>query len=97
MALYVVISLEDSAPTVKAAIEEKCPNDFYEIKNGTWFVKSNLPTSKKLSDFLGLTDDDDSKPQTTSVVVNIRGHYGFAPLDFWEWTAAKADKPKTNE
>jgi len=87
MALFLVVALQSSTPSVDLAVPLKFPaTDFYKIEDGKWIVESSLATSKELSEFLGLTST------ATHFVVPVRGYFGRAQPDLWEWLAAKTSK-----
>jgi len=85
MATYVLISLGESAPAIDSAVEQKIPvEDRLKLDAGRWLINSTLPTSKELSDNLAISD------AWTFIVCPIRGYYGRARPDVWEWLAAKS-------
>ena len=89
MALFVVMAFSDTVTQVAAKVQQKFPNDFYQIEPGKWFVSSALVTAKQVSDDLEITVPDDTNATTRGVVVAVRGYYGRGPRDMWEWVAAK--------
>jgi hypothetical protein len=87
MALFFLAALRESAPVVDLAVQAKVQSaDCYQIESGKWIIDAGLSTSKDLSDFLMLT------PTTSHFVVPIRGYFGRAQPDLWEWLAAKMAK-----
>lgn len=85
MATYILISLGDSAAIVDSAVEQKLASeDRLKLDVGRWLISSSLPTSKELSDSLGITAEG------TWIACPIRGYYGRARPDVWEWLAAKS-------
>jgi hypothetical protein len=92
MALFLVVAINDPSGTaIQAALTARFPNEHYEIAPNRWVVSSDSPTAKDLSDTVGITQA--GKPATImAIVVSIRGYYGAAPGDLWEWMAAKVEK-----
>ena len=87
MALFFITALEASSPLIGLQIAAKIPpTDVYKIEDGKWILESSLSTSKDLSDFLGITQT------VTFFVVPVRGYFGRAQPDLWEWLAAKTSK-----
>lgn len=87
MALFFVVALQTSTPAVEAAIVSKIPaTDLYKIESGKWIIDSALSTSKEVSDSLGLS------ATASHFVVPVRGYFGRAQPDLWEWLAAKTSK-----
>jgi hypothetical protein len=84
MALFFLVALKDSAPAVGTAISTKiAAGSVYEIESGKWIIDSPATTSKDMADSLGLTD-------TPYFIVPVRGYFGRAQPDLWEWLAAKS-------
>ena len=84
MALFFLVALQDSAPAIEVALSAKiAPGSLYTIESGKWIVDSPATTSKALSDSLGITDT------LSFFVVSVRGYFGRAQPDLWEWLAAK--------
>jgi DNA-binding transcriptional MocR family regulator len=88
MSTYVIISLGESSPAVDSKVEQKIPSeDRLKLDGGRWLVNSSLPTSKELSDSLDISA---AEPLATYLICPIRGYYGRARPDVWEWLAAKS-------
>jgi hypothetical protein len=84
MALFFIVALQNSAPAVEAAISAKVtPGNVYTIEPGKWIVDSPATTSKDLSEALSIA------ATATHFVVPVRGYFGRAQPDLWEWLAAK--------
>ena len=90
MALFFMVALQSSAPLVEIAIRNKVAGaDCYQIESGKWILDlPRLSTSKEVSDLLGLSE----VPTASHVVVSIRGYFGRAQPDLWEWLAARASR-----
>lgn len=88
MALFLVVALQSSDHVIEAAITAKIvqKDDIYRLESGKWIVDVGVATSKDLSDFLGIT------LTATHFVVPVRGYFGRAQPDLWEWLAAKSVK-----
>ena len=84
MALFTVLALKDSQVEVDAAITREFPEDSYLIENGRWIVNADLATTKQVSMKLVLN--------SSHLVFALRGYYGFARPDLWEWLAAQSEK-----
>lgn len=78
----VVNIIPTNDPLVKTRITEQCPDNYYELGRGQWFVAFN-GTAPELYKKLF--------PQnlTGTVVFGIGGYYGFTSRGFWEWLATK--------
>jgi hypothetical protein len=84
MALFFLVALQSSAPEIQTALSTKiAPGSLYLIESGKWIVESPATTSKDLSDSLGIADT------LSFLVVPVRGYFGRAQPDLWEWLAAK--------
>lgn len=83
MALYAVIALKEGPAAVDEAVETKitAPNSLYKIESGKWVVKDDVATAKELSTNLGLAST------TSHIILPIRGYFGRAQPDLWEWLA----------
>lgn len=87
MALFLVAAMSGSEPVVDAAVSAKIPpGTFYRIEQGKWIIDSEAITAKDISDQLGIAGT------VRHLVVAIRGYYGRAQPDMWEWMAAKSAK-----
>jgi len=85
MATYILISLGDSGAAIDQAVMQKiAAEDRLQLDPGRWLINSALPTSKEVSDALGISGAD------TFIVCPIRGYYGRARPDVWEWLASKS-------
>ncbi len=85
MATYLLISLNGSLDAVDAAVKTKFPkDDALEIESGKWLISSAKVTSKDVSDHLEVPDAQ------TYFVVPVKGYFGVARPEVWEWLAAKA-------
>lgn len=60
------------------------PGERLSIEAGKWLLNSSKATSKEVSDDLGISET------TTFIIIPIRGYYGRAQPDIWEWLASKA-------
>jgi hypothetical protein len=88
MAKYILISLGSSSADLDTAVEAAVPQeDRHKIETGKWLVSSTSVTSKDVSEKLKLPDS------TTYLICPIRGYFGRAKPDIWEWLAAPT---KTN-
>ena len=93
MATYIIISLGDSGPAIDAAVLQRAPvEDRLQLDLGRWLINSTLPTSKELADSFGIGL---SEPFPTFIICPIRGYYGRARPDIWEWLAAKSLTPSS--
>ena len=89
MALFMVVAItEATAASVETALAATFPNEYYKIAPHHWFVNASIPTAKDLSDVLGITNAGKATP-AMGLVVSIKGYYGSAPGELWEWVAAK--------
>jgi hypothetical protein len=84
MATYMLVSLNGSKDAVDAAVQSKIPkDDALKIEMGKWLVSSTNVTSKDFSDSLGIPDAE------TYFVVPVKGYFGVARPEVWEWLADK--------
>lgn len=86
MPLYAVIALKNSAPVIDQAVRSNFPSDTYQIEPGKWIVKTDVPTAKDLSTKLGLVQAH------VHLILPIRGYFGRAQPDLWEWLATQSEK-----
>jgi len=87
MATYVLIALGAFADTLDKAVQAKiAKEDSHQMESGKWLVSSASATSKELADSLALSD------AVTFFLAPVRGYFGRAKPDIWEWLAAKATK-----
>jgi len=85
MATYLITALNGSADAIDTAVASKFHGgDALKIESGKWAVVSTAVTSKDVADTLGTSD------VVTYLVVPVRGYYGRARSEVWEWFAAKA-------
>jgi hypothetical protein len=92
MALFLVVAIDDQSGTaIQAALTAKFPNNYYTLAPCRWFVSSNSPTAMDLSDALGITNAGGATV-LLGIVVSIKGYYGSAPGNVWEWVAAKVER-----
>lgn len=85
MATYILIALGAAQAVVDTAVESSIPSeDRLSLESGKWLLTSSLPTSKEVSDKLGLSVN------TTFIICPIRGYYGRTNPNVWEWLAAKS-------
>jgi hypothetical protein len=85
MATYILVAIGNSSPALDRAVEAAFPpEDRHCLEAGKWLVSSSLVTSKDVSDKLGLS------PADTFIICPIRGYYGRARSDIWEWLGAKS-------
>lgn len=85
MVTYILIALGTSASTLDVAVEAVIPKeDRHSIESGKWLITSSLVTSKDLSEKLAIAEPE------TFIVCPIRGYFGRARSDIWEWLAAKS-------
>lgn len=87
MATYLVIALGSSAEALDRAVQTKAAKeDSHQIESGKWLVSSTLATSKDVSDWLGIGES------ALFFLAPVRGYFGRAKPDVWEWLAAKTMK-----
>lgn len=87
MALFVVVALGGAEAAIDAAVPAKISQgNFYRMEHGKWIIDSEAITAKDVSDQLGMP------PIVRHLVVALKGYYGRAQPDMWEWMAAKSTK-----
>ena len=85
MATYLLLALGSTAAEIDTAVESKISEgDRHRIESGKWLISSARPTSKDVSDSLGLTG------AVVHFIAPLRGYFGLATPDVWEWLAAKS-------
>jgi hypothetical protein len=85
MITYIVIALDSNTVPLDSAVNETIPKeDRHQLEAGKWLVSSSMLTSKDVSDKLGLPSS------STFIICPIRGYFGRARSDIWEWLAAKS-------
>ncbi len=85
MPTYLLISLGAFSEAVDAAVQAKIPKeDSHQLEPGKWLISSFAATSKEVSDGMGISDS------VTFFIAPIRGYFGRAKPDIWEWLAAKS-------
>jgi len=85
MATYLIIALLETSNAVDTAVQQKfAPTDSHKIEDGKWLIASPSITSKEVADNLQIPDN------ASFIVTPIRGYYGRARSDIWEWLAAKS-------
>jgi len=86
MATYLLIALDSFAEPLDSAVESGISQEHrHKIESGKWLISSTRATSKDVSDSLGISTT------TTFFIAPIRGYFGRAKPDIWEWLAAKAE------
>jgi hypothetical protein len=86
MALFAMIALGDSALTVDQAVSSMFSASSFQIEPGKWIVDADVTIARELSEKLGL------KETTPHLTFAVRGYFGRARPDLWEWMAAKSEK-----
>jgi len=85
MTTYLIISTGNSAAEVDALVRGSASElDRLQIESGKWLISSPFITSKEVADKLGPTE------AVTYILCPIRGYFGRARNDIWEWLAAKS-------
>ena len=85
MALFMVVALKSFQEVVDSAVSQEFPHDSYHVEPGKWIVSTDLTTAKQVSDKLGSI-------ATAHLVISLRGYYGRARPELWEWLAAQSEK-----
>ena len=62
------------------------PDDYITVGASEWLIRSDLSTSKAVWEHL-FGADEPNPP--TSVVLGVRGYYGYHEHTLWEWLSAK--------
>jgi hypothetical protein len=88
MATYILIAIGPADAAIDAAVQAAIPaEDRLSLETGKWLLTSSLPTSKEVSDRLGIS------ATATFIICPIRGYFGRTRPDVWEWLAAKSSTP----
>ncbi len=90
--IFAVISLDpQNHDAFVGEIAAKFPADYFQASpDGRVFFVSALGTAKDVSDRLGIGQPAGLK---SVVVLAVSGYYGVAPMNTWEWIAAKISSP----
>lgn len=90
--IFAIISLGPSSDALIAAISAKFPDNYFHVAppDGRLFLVSDSGTAKSVSDKLGVTVGGIFG---SVVVFGISGYFGVAPVNTWEWIAAKLSAP----
>ena len=84
MPLFFLVALQNSAPAIEVALSSKiAAGSLYTIESGKWIIDSPATTSRDLADSLEITTT------LPFFIVPVRGYFGRAQPDLWEWLAAK--------
>jgi len=85
MVTYILVALGNSGTAVDAAVTELFPTEErHQLEPGKWLISSSLVTSKDVSDRLALPASE------VFIICPIRGYFGRARSDIWEWLGAKS-------
>lgn len=86
--IFAVISLNpQNHDTFVREITAKFPTDYFQASpDARLFLVSASGTAKDVSDRLGIGEEAGLK---SVIVFAVSGYYGLAPMDTWEWIAAK--------
>ena len=93
MATFLLVSLgaADEAQTLDRLVQSAVqPDDRHQIEAGKWLIQSSKATSKDVSDSIGITELLTSTDPVTFLITPVRGYFGLAKPDVWEWLAAKS-------
>jgi hypothetical protein len=80
MPTFVVIATANKAE-LGQAVKTVAPDDFWELKNDTWFVYQAGVTSHQMADRLGINNATTG----VGVVLPVSNYAGRANPDLWEW------------
>lgn len=69
-----------------SAIAREFPDDYLQISDDQWLISADM-TPKEVSDKVGITGGDNG----SAIIFSMRGYYGRAPTDVWEWIKVKAE------
>ena len=86
MTLFIILALTDSEALVDTAVAQGFPDDSYNIEPGKWIVSGGLATTNQVYDKLELSE------KAPHLILSIKGYYGRARPDLWEWLAAQSGK-----
>ena len=89
MRIYALLSDVDN-PDLEKAIKRDYPGNFYDFKDGQWFIAGNgtaVEIYKKLS-----REEDIGCDIGSVVVISILNYYGYASTDLWDWIKEMSEK-----
>jgi len=87
--IFAIVSLADNPP-LASAIATAYPNDYIQAApDGRLHFVSDTGTAKDVSDKIGVSEGTVG----SVIVLAVSGYYGRAPMNIWEWIAAKITAP----
>jgi hypothetical protein len=71
---------------LQAAIEGAFPDDHIQLQNDEWLISADM-TPEELSRRIGIKEGENG----SAIIFSMRGYYGRAPSDVWDWIKTKAE------
>ena len=84
MQVFAAFSLADSG-SMKKSVDENYSGEYYETKQGAFFITTNGETTRQVATKIGLGDE----PAGTGVVVPVTSYWGRHNRELWEWSSVK--------
>ena len=82
MQVFAVFDVSDPT-SVKAALEQNFPGNYYQIGTSTFFVATVGKTTRQVAEVIGLDGD------RRLVVVPVASYWGVHNAELWEWLSVK--------
>jgi hypothetical protein len=86
--LFAIVSL-GIQPALAGTLATAYPNDWIQVPDSPLYFVWAAGTAKDVSDKIGITSGN----LGPVVVLAVSGYYGRAPMNIWEWIAAKITAP----
>jgi hypothetical protein len=91
--IFAIVSLTPlNVDALSGTVIANFPDNYFQVSpDKRIFLVSAAGTAKDVSDRLGISEG----ALNSAVVFGISGYYGRAPMNTWEWIAAKLAAPST--
>lgn len=87
MQVYAVV-LRDESHKVRQSIHQHFPDDFHQINDDLFLVRTRNTNATDLSRLLGMTPDENEETPQSGIVFRLSAHYyGYWGRALWEWVA----------
>lgn len=95
MAIYIAVPLIPTSEPLNVAVEKNIVQaDRFKLQNERgWLIKYD-GTSVELSNFLGLTGQEQGvpSPMGSAIIVPVSTYYGRGPGEMWEWLKTRLEQ-----
>jgi hypothetical protein len=87
--IFAIVSFASNEPLTTAIATTYPENHLQAAPDGTLYFVSDSGTAKDVSDKIGVT----AGTFGSVIVLAVSGYFGRAPMNIWEWIAAKITAP----